>query len=86
VSRLHHFKLKPQVRVAKQGVSYVPGLQPGSAVPEFTASDGSHGLAPADYATIYNINPLYAAGFNGAGTTIAVVAQSNIQRRLTLPT
>ncbi len=79
VARLHNFKLKPQVRIAKQGIPYVPGPQPGSSVPEFTASDGSHGLAPADYATIYNINPLYAAGFNGTGATIAVVAQSNIK-------
>ncbi len=79
LARLHNFKPKPQVRIAKVGLPYVPGPQPGSAVPEFTATDGSHGLAPADYATIYNINPLYAAGFNGTGATIAIVAQSNIK-------
>ncbi|MBV9746109.1 MAG: peptidase S8, partial [Acidobacteriia bacterium] len=32
--------------------------------PEFS-SGGSHYLAPADYATIYDIGPLYAAGIDG---------------------
>src|SRR5205807_9069267 len=32
----------------------------------------------ADYATIYNFNPLYNTGVNGAVTTIAVVARSDL--------
>jgi len=39
---------------------------------------GTHYLFPADYATIYNLSPLYAAGKNGAGTSIAIVGRSNI--------
>jgi subtilase family serine protease len=35
-------------------------------------------VGPQDMATIYNITPLYAAGINGAGQTIAIVADSNI--------
>ncbi len=35
-------------------------------------------LGPADYYTIYNINPLLSAGINGAGQTIAVLARSDI--------
>ncbi len=35
-------------------------------------------LAPADYGVIYDINPLYTAGVNGTGQTIAVLARSNI--------
>jgi uncharacterized protein (TIGR03437 family) len=45
--------------------------------PDFN-SGSSHFLAPGDFATIYNVNPLYAAGFDGTGQSIAVVGQSNI--------
>ena len=39
---------------------------------------GSHYLFPADFATIYDLNPLYEAGTTGVGTSIAVVGRSNI--------
>ncbi len=48
-----------------------------SARPEYT-SGSAHLLFPADWATIYNVNPLYKAGTNGAGTSIAIVGRSNI--------
>ncbi len=35
-------------------------------------------VGPQDMATIYNITPLYNAGINGAGQTIAIVADSDI--------
>ncbi len=38
----------------------------------------NHYLAPADFATIYNVNPLYSSGVNGSGQTIAIVGRSNI--------
>ncbi len=48
--------------------------------PHFTSSiSGDHFLAPNDFATIYDIQPLYDAGFNGSGVKIAVVGQSDIQ-------
>ena len=47
------------------------------ANPQFNYGTG-HYLAPADYATIYNISPLYSAAINGTGQTIAVLARSNI--------
>lgn len=37
-----------------------------------------HYLLPADYATIYNLNPLYTAGENGSGVSIAIVGRSDI--------
>jgi len=39
---------------------------------------GNHYLFPADYATIYDLNPLYGAGTTGAGVSIAIVGRSNI--------
>ncbi len=51
------------------------------ALPHFTSNlSGSHFIVPADFATIYNVQPLYAAGFDGTGQQIAVVGQSAISR------
>jgi subtilase family serine protease len=35
-------------------------------------------MAPADFAKIYNVQPLYNAGINGTGQSIAIVGRSNI--------
>ncbi len=35
-------------------------------------------MTPADFAKIYNVQPLYDAGINGIGQTIAIVGRSNI--------
>jgi pseudomonalisin len=45
--------------------------------PEFT-SGGSYYLAPADFATIYDLAPLYQQSINGSGQSVAIVARSNI--------
>ncbi len=46
----------------------------------FTSSvSGNHFLAPADFATIYDLNTLYNAGFTGSGQIIAVVGESTIR-------
>jgi pseudomonalisin len=46
--------------------------------PDFT-SGGSHYLAPADFATIYDLVPLYQQAINGSGQSVAIVARSNIK-------
>ncbi len=72
VVKLHDFQ-------HQRSISKVAQVSPEQfANPQFDATGGSHYLAPADYATIYDINPLYAAGINGAGQAIAIVARSNI--------
>jgi subtilase family serine protease len=45
--------------------------------PQFT-SGGSYYLAPADFATIDNLNPAYQQAITGSGESLAVVARSNI--------
>jgi pseudomonalisin len=45
--------------------------------PQFT-SGGSHYLAPADFATIYDLGPAYQQSINGSGQSVAIVARSNI--------
>ena len=42
-------------------------------LPEYT-SGSRHYISPADFATIYNLNPLYNEGFDGSGQSIAIVS------------
>ena len=64
VRGLDNFRPRPRARVAK---------------PNFTSHvSGNHFLSPADFATIYNVKPLYAAGLDGTGEKIAVVGQTEI--------
>ena len=37
-----------------------------------------HAMGPADFATIYNVAPLYARGITGKGVTIAILSTSNV--------
>lgn len=45
---------------------------------KFEGGDGGHYLTPADFAKIYNVQPLYDAGIDGSGQFIAIVGRSNI--------
>jgi len=45
--------------------------------PQYTQGN-THYLFPADFANIYDLNPQYAAGIEGSGTSIAIVGRSNI--------
>jgi hypothetical protein len=75
VLTLHDFPKRPQYVMAKEKGAITPGKHP-----QATFSDGSHGLGPADYAVIYNINPVYnpPLSINGNGITIGVIARSDI--------
>ena len=42
----------------------------------------SYALAPGDFAVQYDIQPVYAAGTNGAGQSIAIVSASNVDLAL----
>ena len=68
VVSLHDFRRKPEIRAET----------PLAALPQYSAG-GTHYLFPADFATIYDLNPLYSAGTNGTGSSIAIAARSNIK-------
>lgn len=67
-------------------VGYVTGLNGfrpkghlAKARPEFTShSSGSHFLSPGDWATIYNVAPVYTAGTTGSGMHVGIVGQTYI--------
>ncbi|HZY73578.1 MAG TPA: protease pro-enzyme activation domain-containing protein, partial [Edaphobacter sp.] len=61
---LHDFRWKP--RYHKQ------------ATADMTSSNGSHHMAPDDFATIYNVTPLYNAQVDGTGQSLVVVGQTAI--------
>lgn len=46
-------------------------------VTEFSAGN-THYMSPGDFATIYNVTPLYQQGIDGSGQSIAIVGRSNI--------
>jgi hypothetical protein len=70
VFTLHNFYKKPQSHLV-QGQFTAKAIR--QSHPEFTSSTGAHALAPADYYSIYNFNPL------GSGSShIAITGRSNI--------
>ncbi|HEY1810429.1 MAG TPA: S53 family peptidase, partial [Acidobacteriaceae bacterium] len=63
----------------------------GKATPTWTVPGGAgyptvggvnFALSPADFATQYDLNPLYNTGVNGTGQTIAIINESNINIEL----
>jgi Pro-kumamolisin, activation domain/Bacterial Ig-like domain (group 3)/Subtilase family len=83
VKSLHNFHEKPTSHFAgtyrhEKATGKLKQLTAGS---EFTfTQNGStfFALGPADFATIYNVQPLWNAGIDGTGETIAIVQESNI--------
>ena len=80
--QLHDWHAKPMHRTAgvfqrdKQTGAWRKVSGPQSA-PELTDLDDSYYVVgPQDWYTIYNANPLYQAGITGAGTTIAVLEET----------
>ncbi len=62
---LNNYRLKPH--------SKARGL-----LPRNTTSQGDHQMAPDDFATIYDVTPLYTAGIDGTGQKLAVMGQTDI--------
>jgi hypothetical protein len=45
---------------------------------QYTISNTVHALVPGDLATIYNLNPAFAAGYTGQGQTVVVVEDTDL--------
>lgn len=61
---LNDYRLKPQSRIRRP-------------IPE-NNTGREHQLVPDDFATIYDVTPLYAAGIDGAGQKLAIMGQTDI--------
>jgi pseudomonalisin len=74
---LHDIPLSPLLPRPRPGA--LAARAPGGALPRDNGPGGVHLLAPADLATIYHLQPLYAAGIDGTGQTIAISARTDIK-------
>jgi subtilase family serine protease len=68
-----------------KGISTLHNFKPTNMMmkPQFTIADTDNGgtfwfIAPADLATIYNLNPAFTAGYTGTGQTVVVVEDTDI--------
>ena len=54
------------------------GVRPrGQDSSDYDDNLGAHELSPADFATIYDVNPLYGSGVNGSGQIVAIVGRTH---------
>jgi pseudomonalisin len=81
VLSLHDFRRDSAIRTVRQ-VAKPENARPENARPENARPDNTEGsthyIFPADFATIYDLNPQYTAGKTGTGASIAIVGRSNI--------
>jgi uncharacterized protein (TIGR03437 family) len=89
VASLHNFEKKPLIRSLggfwrSQTAGETRSLRPLSTISSpcsaagFQASRACYGVGPYDFATIYNVLPLWSAGIDGSGQSVAIAAASNI--------
>ena len=77
VLSLHNFPRHPHSTVQNQPV--LATQHPPSPMFTFVSGQATlYGLGPTDFATIYNVLPLWSAGIDGTGQTIAIVGETNI--------
>jgi hypothetical protein len=82
VSPTNNFWAKPYIQVS--GEAYYSRTT-GRALPDWTipnpfgtSNPNAFLVSPEDFATQYDLSPLYQAGVNGAGQTIGIINESNI--------
>jgi subtilase family serine protease len=94
VASLNNFPRTPESRIVgtfarnKAGKLVRKAAAKAAANPQFTYAGGCQGtsgsncytLAPYDFATIYNVLPLWKANITGSGQTIAIVSDSDINK------
>ncbi|HXW94056.1 MAG TPA: Ig-like domain repeat protein [Terriglobales bacterium] len=82
VFTLHNFIKKPMIHIAEHRLSARLVSQGDGKPPKvtFPGNPPLHALGPADYAKIYDVNPLYNASpaIQGTARTIAVVGRSDL--------
>ena len=81
VSSLHDFPKKPMHHVVGLFSKSNSNQHVELMTPQFTfpvQGGEEYALGPYDFAKIYNVSPLWSAGIDGAGQSIAIVGESNI--------
>ena len=82
VAPLNDFRAQPQVQIAGRALysSSKRAAKPQWTLPNpyGTANLYAYPVTPEDFATQYDLAPLYQAGVTGAGQTIGIINESNI--------
>jgi hypothetical protein len=71
VVRLHSDPKMPNLKIGQK-------ISVNKKTGKIEGQYGQHFMGPADFAEIYNLKPLYAAGIDGTGETIAIVTRSSL--------
>ncbi len=78
ISPLNNFRAKPQLHVLGPA-AYARATN--KTTPQWTINNPNgnfYAVAPEDFATQYDLSPLYQTGINGNGQTIGIIHESNI--------
>ena len=80
VSQLNDFRPQPQVKVMGRAFYNAKNHMgtPQWTLPEGGTNPPFYLLTPEDFATQYDVKPVYASGVTGAGVTIGIINDSNI--------
>ena len=79
IDSLHDFRRKPTNSFAGRYSEKTKRLS--AAQPDYSYGCGGaqcYAVVPYDFATIYDLLPLWNSGINGTGQTIAIVGRTNI--------
>jgi hypothetical protein len=68
VASLHDFGARPLHHIIHSPIA-----------PQADFNGGLHGLAPYDFAAIYNLAPLWTAGYDGTGQKVAIIGETDIK-------
>lgn len=71
VVRLHSDPKSPALKIGEK-------IKVDKKTGKIEGQYGQHFIGPADFAEIYNLKPLYAAGIDGTGEIIAIVTRSSL--------
>ena len=86
LSPLNNFRAKPYIAVAGPALysRTTKRASPQWTIPNpfGTSNPYAYPVAPEDFATQYDLAPLYQAGTNGSGQTIGIINESNIDLSL----
>jgi len=78
--RHHHTKIHPvSYEAATHRWQSMNAAGEAEAMPAYKASSGNYNITPQDYYTIYNVNKVFNGGNLGAGATVAVLEESDIE-------
>ncbi|HVP51581.1 MAG TPA: Ig-like domain repeat protein [Terriglobales bacterium] len=81
IASLHNFRIQPAHR--QFGTFTRPRQTEGTPLFTFQScgpngTQNCYAVGPGDFAVIYNVQPLWQAGIDGTGQSIAIVARTNI--------